>query len=98
MRVLNLAEKKIPADDETFRGYIQAIRDRIKDYRCGEFKTEIRCFICGYFETSNYEPVDDGVELPYLGKVRERRYIVPISELKWTEKEWKEFLKDNYLI
>lgn len=96
--LLNFAEKKIPPDDEMFRGYIRAIRGRIEDYRCGEFKTEIKCFICGYFETSNYEPVDEGRELLYLGKVRERRYIVPISELKWSEEDWKKFLKDNDLV
>jgi len=96
--LLNFAEKKIPPDDEVFRGYIQAIRDRVKDYKCGEFKTEIKCFICGYFETSNYEPVDEGEELPYFGKVREKRYIIPISELKWTEEDWKKFLEDNNLI
>jgi hypothetical protein len=98
LSLLNFAEKKIPPDDKVFRGYLQAIRDRVKDYKCGEFKTEIKCFICGYFETSEYEPVEEGVELQYLGKVREERYIVPIPELKWTEEDWKKFLEDNGLI
>ena len=92
--LLKFAEEKIPPDDEVFRGYIRAIKDRVKDYKCGEFKTEIKCFICGYFETSKYKPVGEGVELPYLGKVREKRYIVPVSELKWTEEDWKKFLED----
>jgi len=38
------------------------------------------------------------VVLPYLGKVREERYLVPINELKYTKKDWALFLKDVGLL
>lgn len=94
--LLDFAKKKIPPNDKIFN-YLQAIKDRIKDYKCGEFKTEIKCFLCGYFKTSEHEPVEES-ELPYLGRVRERRYFVEISKLKWSKEDWKIFLKDNSLL
>ncbi len=36
--------------------------------------------------------------LDYLGVVRERRYLLPIRDLKWTKDDWKEFLKEVELL
>lgn len=96
--LLNFAEKKIPPYDSLFREYIEEIRGRIKSYKCGELQTNLKGFICGYFKTSEYEPVKEGEKLPYLGEVRETRYIVRINELKYTKNDWIEFLRDVELM
>ncbi|MCS7130831.1 MAG: hypothetical protein NZ872_05375 [Archaeoglobaceae archaeon] len=92
-RLLDFAKEKIPSNDETFTEYLERIRSRIREFKCGEIQTELKGFICGYFRTIDYETVKEGTELPYLGVVREERYIVPINELKWRKEEWNEFLK-----
>jgi hypothetical protein len=96
-KLLDFAEKKIPSSDERFKGYLEEIRERIKQYRCGEVQTELKGFVCGYFKTSEYEPVRKGTILPYLEEVKEERYLVPINELKFTRDDWIEFLKDTGL-
>jgi hypothetical protein len=96
-RLLDFAENRIPPSDELFKSYLGSIRERIKGYKCGEVQTKLKGFICGYFKTSDYEPVGEGVVLDYLGKVREERYIVPLSKLKFTKDDWIVFLKDTGL-
>lgn len=96
-RLLNFAESKIPSSDDTFKGYIDGMRERIKDYKCGELSSRLKGFICGYFKTSDYEPVKLGEQLDYLGEVREERYLLPIKELKYTTEEWLNFLKETSL-
>lgn len=93
-RLLNFAESKIPSSDDTFKGYIDGMRERIKDYKCGEWLSKLKGFICGYFKTSDYEPIKLGEKLSYLGEVREERYLLPIKELKYTNEEWLNFLKE----
>ncbi len=97
-RLLDFAEKKIPSHDSLFKDYLGEIRERIRKYKCGEIQTSLKGFICGYFKTSEYSPVEEGVTLPYLGTVREERYLVPINELKWTIEEWKKFLEEVELL
>ena len=55
-------------------------------------------FICGYFKTFKFSPVKEGVNLPYLGIVREERYLVSIDKLKWAKENWKEFLEEVELL
>lgn len=97
-RLLDFAEEKIPSSDGLFKDYLGDMRKRIKDYKCGEIKTDLKGFICGYFKTSGLRPTEEGVSLNYLGVVREERYLVPIRDLKWTKEEWKEFLKEVELL
>lgn len=92
-RLLDFAEEKIPPSNGLFKNYLGDMRKRIKDFKCGEIQTDLKGFICGYFETSEFHPTSKGVSLPYLGMVREERYLVPIGKLKWTKEEWREFLK-----
>lgn len=92
--LLNFAKQKIPLGNSQFKEYIEALQHRVKDYKCGEFKTKFTGFVCGYFRTSDYEPVGMGVKLAYLGQVREERYLVPVNELKYTEEDWRIFLSD----
>lgn len=73
------------------------MRERIREYKCGEIKTKLKGFICGYFKTSDYKPVKKGTKLEYLGEVKEERYLVPINELKFTKDDWSKFLKDTEL-
>ena len=69
-----------------------------KGYKCGEIQSKLKGFICGYLEASDYKPVKESVVLPYLGRVREERYLVPTNELKYTKKDWALFLKDVGLL
>lgn len=97
-RLLDFAENKIPSQDTRFKEYLKEIRERIKSYKCGEIQTKLKGFICGYFKTSHYKPIKKGENLPYLGEVREERYLVPINELKYTLHDWANFLKDTGLL
>ncbi len=81
-----------------FKNYLERIRGRVKNYKCGKVQTVLKGFICGYFKTSEFSLVKEGVNLPYLGIVREERYLVPISKLKWTGEHWKEFLREVELL
>ncbi len=93
-RLLDFAEEKISPHNGLFKGYLGEIRERIRKYKCGEIQTALKGFICGYFKTSSFSPVKEGDNLPYLGIVREKRYLVSITQLKWTKNEWKKFLKE----
>jgi len=94
LKLLDFADLKISGDDERFKGYIQGMRKRIMDYKCGEIQTSLKGFVCGYFDTHEYEPVSKGVKLPYLGEVREERFLIKISQLKYTDEDWIRFLHD----
>lgn len=97
-RLLDFAEKKIPSNDRLFKDYLGGIRKRINEYKCGEIQTDLKGIISGYFETNKYKAVKQGKSLPYLGKVREERYIVPINELNWGKKFWEKFLQEVGLL
>lgn len=92
--LLNFAEKKIKPEDSTFKIYIKNLRERVGKYKCGEIQTNLKGFVCGYFKTTEYQPRKKGEKLPYLGEVREERYLVNINELKWKKEEWEKFLED----
>lgn len=97
-KLLDFAERKIPSYDDKFKKYLGEMRKRIKNYKCGEIHTELKGFICGYFKTSEIKPVKEGKYLPYLGKVRETRYLIPINRLKYTKEKWKTFLEEVGLL
>ncbi|MGQ9631861.1 MAG: hypothetical protein ACUVXI_16355 [bacterium] len=97
-RLLDFANEKIPYNDELFKNYLGEIRKRIKAYKCGEIQTCLKGFICGYFKTSEYSPVKEGETLPFMGSVREERYLVPINKLKYAKEDWIKFLQDIKLI
>ncbi|MEO0126808.1 MAG: hypothetical protein ABIL44_03545 [candidate division WOR-3 bacterium] len=97
-RLLDFAENKIPSNDKLFKDYLSNMRERIRMYKCGEIQTDLKGVICGYFKTMDYEPVKKGTILPYLGEVREERYLVPINELKWEKDSWEKFLQEVRLL
>lgn len=97
-KLLDFAENKISVKNGIFKGYIEDMRERIREYKCGEIKTSLKGFICGYFKTSNYSTIKKGENLIFLGEVREERYLVPISELKWTKEDWKIFLFETGIL
>jgi len=97
-RLLNFAEDKIPSEDILFKDYLRELRRRIKEYKCGEIQTALKGYICGYFKTSEHSLVKGGTALSYLGIVREERYLVPVSNLKWTPNMWKVFLEEIGLL
>ncbi|MEM3473592.1 MAG: hypothetical protein QXW80_04935 [Candidatus Micrarchaeia archaeon] len=97
LSLLNFAGQKIPNSDKKFQDYLKKIRERVKEYKCGEITTKLKGFVCGYFKTSDYIPVKEGETLPYLGKVREPRYLVKINQLKYTKEDWETFLQETGL-
>jgi hypothetical protein len=97
-RLLDFAEAKIPPRNGLFKDYLKEIRGRIRKYKCGEIQTSLKGFISGYFKTSKFSPTKEGTNLPYLGIVREERYLVPVNQLKWTKDDWKEFLEEVELL
>ncbi len=94
-RLIDFAENRIPSYDKLFKGYLANMRERIREYKCGEIQTDLKGIVCGYFKTSEYKPAKKGEILPYFGEVREERYLIPINELKWDKKSWKKFLKET---
>ena len=74
------------------------MKGRIKDYKCGDMQTKFKGFICGYFKTEEYRPVKIGKILPYLGEVREERYLVQLNDLRYKKEEWMRFLQENELV
>jgi hypothetical protein len=97
-RLLDFAEGKISSDDKLFREYLDKIKERIKNYKCGEVQTNLKGIICGYFRTSPSLLRAKGEKLDYLGEVREERYLLSIRELKWTKNDWEKFLKEVELM
>lgn len=93
-KLLNYAEIKIPTTDDLFVHYLQNLRNRVERFKCGELNTQLKGVICGFFKTSEYSPVEKGEELPFLGIVREKRYLIPINKLKWTKEDWRNFIED----
>jgi hypothetical protein len=97
-RLLDFADERIPQQDTLFKGYLGDMRERIRGYKSGEIQTELKGFVCGYFKTSDYIPVEEGENLSYLGQVREKRYLIQINELKYAKNDWHLFLQDVGLI
>lgn len=96
--LINFASQHIPQSDLTFQQYIRNIRQRVSHYVCGSVHTQLVGIIYGYFKTEQHPPVEEGVQLEYLGKVREKRYLVKLSELLWTKHDWQTFLEENGLL
>ncbi len=97
-RLLDFAEERIPPQNGLFKDYLGDIRERVRKYKCGKIQTSLKGFICGYFKTSSFSPIEEGANLPYLGIVREERYLVPVDKLKWTKDDWKKFLEEVELL
>jgi hypothetical protein len=97
-KLIDFVEGKIPTYDKLFREYLKSIKNRIFIFKCGEIRTDLKGFVCGYFKTSEYRPIEVGEELPYIGKIREKRYIVNINELKYKKTSWEELLQNAGLM
>jgi hypothetical protein len=97
-KLIDFVEGKIPTYDKLFREYLKSIKNRIFIFKCGEIRTDLKGFVCGYFKTSEYRPIEEGEELPYIGKIRETRYIVNINELKYKKSSWEELLQNAGLM
>lgn len=97
-RLLDFTERKIPNEDNLFKGYLSEIRKRIENYKCGKVVTQFKGFICGYFKTSTNKIVNEGQSLEYLGVVRQKRYFERIDKLKYRKEDWQNALKDMGLI
>ena len=95
-RLIEFAEARI--SDNKFKDYLEKIKGRIEISKCGDLKTKFKGFIEGYFKTAEFKPIRKGKKLPYLGEVRESRYLVPISKLRYTKNDWEDFLIENALI
>lgn len=94
LRIIDFAQSKIKHEDATFKNYIHSIRQRLEGYQCGKIKSSFKCFVYGYFRTENYAPVEEGIELEYLGEVKESRYLVRVSELLYSNEDWYKFIQE----
>jgi hypothetical protein len=59
----------------------------------------IKAFTCGFFKTSNNTLKHQGNKLSYIGgqfEVYEDKHIVKCTELKNSEQDWLDFLKEIY--
>lgn len=72
---------------------IDKLEKRLYFEHCGKINTQIKCLICGYFEPSEENFLDDQVILPYLGKIREARYFKLVKHLENNDETWKSFIK-----
>ncbi len=97
-RLLDFAAQHIPTEDVRFQNYLQNVRERVRQYTCGSIQTHLTGIISGYFVAKEHVPVEEGEDLEYLGKVREKRYLVKLNELRWTRDDWLRFLADNGLL
>lgn len=95
-KLLDFIDGNIKANG-IFRNYINNLKARVKSIKCEEFHSSLKGFICGYFETSGLSPTREGTKLDYLGVVKEERYLIPVSKLRWTVSDWEFFIKDNNL-
>ncbi len=76
---------------------ITNLENRIYFRQCGVLNEKLKCIICGYFETFDVKLTTKGTKLPFLGEVREERYLVKISELRSSYDDWNEFI-EKYII
>ncbi|MEM3272350.1 MAG: hypothetical protein QXX42_03865 [Thermoplasmatales archaeon] len=61
----------IPHDKSLFKDYLGEMRKRIKDFKYGKIKADLKGIICDYFKTSPSLLKTEGEKLNYLGVVRE---------------------------
>jgi len=92
-KLLDFAEKRIPLEDDRFQSYLKQSRKRIQVYKCEEIQTSMKGYICGYFRTSKDLLAKVGKKLPYLGEVREERFLIPVKDLHWEKEKWHLFCK-----
>lgn len=95
-KLLNFVKEKIQKD--TTASETMNMVDFIKEIAYGE-QMEIKAFICGFFKTSKSTFKSQGDKLSYIGgefDIYENKHLVKCDELKFSEQDWKNFLKDIY--
>ncbi len=85
--------KKVEVSFRDLYPFPYTTESRLYYDKCGAVEHAIKCFICGYMETEGLELTNKGEKLPYLGEVREKRYLLEFTKLKSMEKDWKIFVE-----
>jgi len=96
-RLLDFSKEKIKEKEEEIKIIIENLEKRIFVQRCGNLKTSFKTFICGFFKPEESMLKKLKEELPYLGEVREERYLIPISKLLFRKEDWEAFIKNALL-
>ena len=96
-RLLDFSKESITTKEEETAKIIESLENRVFAQRCGTLKVSLKTFICGFFKPEHEGVfVKEGDNLPSIGKIREARYFIPISRLRFRREDWKEFTKDNF--
>lgn len=95
-KLLNFVQEKIQKDIAA--SDTMDLVSFIKETVYGD-QMAIKAFTCGFFKTSNTTFKLQGDKLSYIGgefEIYEDKHIVKCTELKLSEKDWQDFLKDIF--
>jgi len=93
-KLLNFVKEKIQKDITA--SDTMDLLDFIKETVYGE-QMAIKAFTCGFFKTSKSTFKRQGDRLSYIGgefEIYEDKHLVKCNELRFSEQDWKDFLKD----
>ncbi len=93
-RLLDFSKESIGEKEKETETIIESLEKRVLVQKCGDLRVSFKTFICGFFKPEENMIRRQGEKLPYLGEVREERYLIPISKLRFRMEEWEEFLND----
>jgi len=92
--LINYSKEKISSSE--ILTIVSNLENRLIHTNCGNLETRIKTFVCGYFQPTDGELITSGTELCYIGEIREDRYFIPISKLKYSHEDWDIFVKDVF--
>lgn len=92
--LIEYSKKKISNQDSI--NIVNKLEERLLYKDCGDLKTNIKCFICGYFKPDKSTLIEKGMELYMIGKINEDRHFIPIGKLKHSKEDWYNFVKDVF--
>ena len=95
-RLLDFSKESIKEKEKEIETIIENLERRVFVQKCGNLSVSFKTFICGFFKPEESMIRKQGEKLPYLGEVKEERYLTPISKLRFSRKDWEEFLNDIF--
>lgn len=93
-KLIDFSRKSIKGKENEMETIIESLEKRVFIQKCGCLNTSFKTFICGFFKPEESMIKKEGETLPYLGEVKEERYIIPISKLHFRREDWVKFLND----
>lgn len=93
-KLIDFSKRNIKESEAEISDIVKSLERRIFTQKCGDLEILFKTFICGFFKPEESMLKKQGETLPYLGEVREERYIIPISKLYFRREHWETFVKD----